>query len=1224
MTFGRLLWRNLLFHWRGNLAVLLGVVVGTAVLTGALLVGDSLRGSLRQLTVQQLGRIDYVLVAGRLIRQELAGDLAEDGAAARVAPALVLQGAVNGAVTSTGEPAAGGAALVGTRAGRVTIMGVDAEFWRLWPGGRPPVDAAFWASDRAEVVLNAALARELGVDPGGTVRLHLQKVSAIPRESVLGRQDPGDVIDDVRMTVKAVLTDDAPGGRFNLNPSPSTPRDAFVPLAALQKELTRRRAGQPDLGIKRPINALLAEAGTDALQGSLAKHLRFPDWGLELRGPARRAEAFFTSLDRNHDGKVTAREWPRLRDRDFARQVGARDGVLDRAALVAYYRKHHNCLSLESRRLFIGGAVAEAAHRAAKKTGFRDAPTLVYLADQVAGGSGQVMNYAVIAALDPALPPPLGPFLPEGMKRLADNTIVLVDWPGSPLPESSGLKEVRVRYYDPEERQTKPLTRGLTVAGWIGLRGAADDPDLTPEFPGITDRPSLEDWDPPASLHYEKKRVTAADENYWKSYRTTPKAYVNLATGQKLWASRFGKLTSIRLARTGPGAAGTPGLLKAGERFKDELLGQLTPAQGGLVFDAIGQRAERASAGSNDFSLLFLGFSIFIIVAALLLVGLLFRLNLDRRAAEIGLLLATGIRRGTVRRLLLTEGGILAVVGAVIGSAGAVGYAWLLLEYLRASWPGGLERSFLHLDATAASFVIGFAAAVLVSVLTIAWSTRVLGRVAPRALLAGETADAETTAGVKRAGRRRVWVGGLALVGAVACVAFGFIATDHESQAGGFFGSGFLLLVAGLVAVWSYLRREQRTPSRHLATLGVRNASRHPVRSLLTVGLLAAATFLVLAVDSFHRAPGQDFREPHGSSGGFNLVAESEVPLYLPLESARGRDDLDEAVKRAVQDNYLPKAARDALKGVTFVSFRFKGGDDASCLNLARPLQPQLLGVPAAFVTLDRFRFQASEAESPADKDNPWRLLDRPAADKNGTRVVPVIADATTAKYTLKAGLGESVPVQDENGRPVRLRVVGLLDDSIFQSELLLSDANFRALYPGLGGYRFFLIDAPAGRGREVKNVLERALADHGLTVTSTRERMQAYLDVENTYIATFQALGGLGLLLGALGLAVVLLRSVWERRGELALLRALGFRRSALGWLVLAENAFLLVVGLAVGAVTALVAVAPPVLTGTGAVPWLRVAVLIALVLAVGLTAGAAAVAATLRAPLIPALRRE
>src|SRR5262249_16616553 len=169
-----------------------------------------------------------------------------------------------------------------------------------------------------------------------------------------------------------------------------------------------------------------------------------------------------------------------------------------------------------------------------------------------------------------------------------------------------------------------------------------------------------------------------------------------------------------------------------------------------------------------------------------------------------------------------------------------------------------------------------------------------------------------------------------------------------------------------------------------------------------------------------------------------------------------------------------------------------------------------------------------------------------------------------------------------------------------------------------------FLVRTPAEKEGEVKRLLERGLLVQGFEVTPVARRLESYLAVENTYLSTFQALGGLGLILGSLGLAVVLLRGGWERRGEVALVRALGYRRRTLGWLVLAENGFLLVLGLAAGTVAALAAVAPHVVSGAGAVPWWHLLELLALVLVVGLAAGALAVATTLRAPLVPALRRE
>jgi ABC-type antimicrobial peptide transport system permease subunit len=152
---------------------------------------------------------------------------------------------------------------------------------------------------------------------------------------------------------------------------------------------------------------------------------------------------------------------------------------------------------------------------------------------------------------------------------------------------------------------------------------------------------------------------------------------------------------------------------------------------------------------------------------------------------------------------------------------------------------------------------------------------------------------------------------------------------------------------------------------------------------------------------------------------------------------------------------------------------------------------------------------------------------------------------------------------------------------------------------------------------------LEVGLRSNGLIATPTRERVAAYQAVIGAYLSTFQLLGGFGLLLGVLGLAVVVLRGVWERLGELALLRAVGYRTRALQLLVLAENAVLLVVGLAVGVLAALASVAPHVAEGA-AVPWGRLLGILALVLVVGLGVASTATAGILRVPVIPALRRE
>jgi ABC-type antimicrobial peptide transport system permease subunit len=1134
MSFFRLLLRNLVYHWRGNGAVLLGVAVGTAVLTGALLVGDSLRGSLRELTEKQLAGVDYALLSGRFFRADLAREMGDSG----VQPVIWLQGSA-GTV-----PAEGGRELP-RRVGHVNVIGWADTGWRV-PGGQyflpePPLDG--------QVLLNEALANELGVRPGDRLFLQVGKASAIPRENPLGRRGESDVLARILLMVGPVIPADAPAAQFNLNPSPAPPRNAFVRFQTL--------AG----GIRTPgrANALLV-AGGDAgtLRAGLKKSLTLDDWGLVLKTP---------------------------KNRDY--------------------------MSLESRQLLLEPAVADAALKAANESGLRAAPTLVYLANTIAAEGGEI-PYSIVAALDPAEKPQLGPFLPPGVESLKDDEIILADWKESPLKVKPG-DEVTLKYFEPVEAgQLREGAAKFRLAGLVPMTGPAADPDLTPEFPGITDKLNIAEWDPP--FPYDNKRIKGRDDRYWRQYRTTPKAYVTLKRGQELWGSRFGKLTSIRLAPADEGRAAD---------FRKRLLDHLNPEEGGFVFDPVRERALQASAGGNDFGGLFLGFSCFLIVAALLLVGLLFRLNLDRRASEIGLLMATGFRRRSVFLLLLAEGTVLAGVGAILGSLLAVLYSRLLLLLLRSLWPGGLEQSFLVWHSKGQSFVIGFAAAFLVSLSTIAWAMLALRKVPPRALLAGETAAPETAA----AGRPRwsVWVAvGCALLG-LALLPLGPFIHDSEGRASVFFGSGFLLLIAALAAAWAWMRSTRHAQvgghgGTALARLGVRNAARHPVRSLLTAGLLASAAFLLVAVESFRRQAGDDFLAKDAGSGGFDLVAESDVPIYQDLNSAEGRQELSDALELRLHDKDALKAATETLKDAHVEQFRVRAGDDASCLNLYQPRKPRLLGVPPSLVQRGGFRFADSLAKSDDEKHNPWLLLNRTFDDG----AIPVIGEANTVKWMLKSDLGKDIAVTDDRGNPVKLRVVALLSDSVFQSGLLMSEANFLKLYPSVEGYNFFLVASPAGQSARVKQLLETALGDRGFDVTPSARRLEAYLAVENMYLSTFQALGGFGLLLGTLGLAVVLLRSVWERRGELALLRALGYRHRALGWLLLSENGFLLLLGLGVGAATALLAVAPHLVGGEGAIPWPELFGMLTVVLLVGLLVAAAALAATLRAPLVPALRRE
>jgi ABC-type lipoprotein release transport system permease subunit len=295
-------------------------------------------------------------------------------------------------------------------------------------------------------------------------------------------------------------------------------------------------------------------------------------------------------------------------------------------------------------------------------------------------------------------------------------------------------------------------------------------------------------------------------------------------------------------------------------------------------------------------------------------------------------------------------------------------------------------------------------------------------------------------------------------------------------------------------------------------------------------------------------------------------------------------------------------------------------GDDTSCLNLFQPRNPKIVAPPASFIRDNRFTFQSSLAMSNEEQANPWLLLDR----EFGNGVVPVIGDANSLTYVLHLKVGDELVIDHATG-PLRLMIVGALSDSIFQSELLMSEKNFLGLFPAEEGYRMFLLDLPnRQQSAEVSTILEDRLSDFGFDVVSTDERLANFHRVENTYLSTFQMLGGLGLVLGTFGMAAVLLRNVFERRRELALLRAVGYNSSHFAAMVITENVLMLCCGLAVGFVCALLAIAPVLFERGGRLPNISLGLLLLAVLLSGAIASLVATLAALRSPLLPALRAE
>jgi putative ABC transport system permease protein len=701
------------------------------------------------------------------------------------------------------------------------------------------------------------------------------------------------------------------------------------------------------------------------------------------------------------------------------------------------------------------------------------------------------------------------------------------------------------------------------------------------------------------------------DEDYWEQFRGTPKAYVSLAQGRKLWASRFGQTTALRVASAG-GNVGGISLDDAKRRWRP------SPEALGLSPRPVRAQAVAAASGTTPFGLLFLGFSLFIVAAAVLLVVLLVRLGVERRAREIGTLLALGFTSVQVRRTLALEGLVVAFGGAWLGMPAGVAYAQLMVYGLTTWWVQAVSTPFLQLEVAPWSLVIGWAGGVLISFLAVLWALRQLRRLSVRRLLADQPGELPQPP-ITRPGRGYAVAGALCGLGAISAM----VATrlGGEAQAGAFFAGAALALLSGLAALRVRLRS-------HVAgsgggALGMwrfagRSAARNPGRTLLATGLMAAASFLIVAIGAFRQDPSSLAPARDSGNGGYALLATSDQPIYQDLNRPEAREQLGFTAKQAA-----------GFANTQTVSLRVQPGDDASCLNLYRPRQPQFLGVPASITSAEsgRFAWAGHAAESSAERANPWRLLERPLLpEDDGRPVVPVVVDMNTAMYSLHlwTGVGTRFDIELDGGARVRLELVGLLKNSLLQGSLMVSEAEFLRQFPEVSGYRMFLVEAPPGLGGEVERTLESVLGDYGLDARGSGQILSEFLAVQNTYLSTFQSLAGLGLLLGTLGLGTVQLRNVLERRAELALFQALGFSRRLLGWLVFFENSAILGGGLLLGCGAALIAVLPQALVNGVHPPWALLGALLGMVLAAGALAGLAAVRATLAAPLVPALRGE
>ncbi len=770
---------------------------------------------------------------------------------------------------------------------------------------------------------------------------------------------------------------------------------------------------------------------------------------------------------------------------------------------------------------------------------------LVYFANGIGAAP-----YSFVAAVDPAdLPVPL-----------KDNEIIVSDWLAADQKLRPG-GEVTLAYYAVADDATLAEREArFTVRAVLPQRDPVFDARLTPDFPGLTDEAECRSWKSGVPIDFS--RIRPKDEAFWRRFRAAPKAVVGLAEGRRLWANRYGDSTSLFLRSRG--------------RWFDHaaaLVRRLDPAALGFAFVPLRAEAAAAAASGLDFTGLFAGLGFFAVAAGLLLTAFLFSAAVADRRRELGLLRAAGFSRGRVFSRIGLEGAAVAAAGCTAGAALGAAFAGAMILLLKSLFGGAIGEGdigfYFSWGHCAAGLALSFVFSLAVFSLTLVRETR-----RPIAGLLSGVPDGRR----RRKKARRWWrfAAGAVSIGFALVLTLGFqkkgIDPAFFFAASGLAFAGLLFLLDGALVFARGARAglPRGNAARALAALRLNRG-----RTLTSVLVLSLGVFLVAAVGANTYSLPADPSRRNTGTGGFALWLQTAAPVA---------DNLNDPAARA------RLGLADLPAGVSFVPMRVRPGDDASCLNLNLARNPEVVGVnPAELASRRAFTFVASVFRFPGGA-SPWNALDNGPGAPVPAGQVAAIADEESLTWNLGLAAGDAFSIRDGAGRERGALVAAALANSLFQGSVIVSEDEFLRLYPAASGYTRFLVDAPgfsAAARKALAATLRDRLRPFGADVEPTEARLFRYNRVADTYLLMFLVLGGLGLLIGIGGFGVLVRRNLAARRGEIALMRAVGLPARDVFRSLLVEQLIVLGGALAVGLSASLVALLPAALKAPGRLPW-------------------------------------
>ncbi len=499
-----------------------------------------------------------------------------------------------------------------------------------------------------------------------------------------------------------------------------------------------------------------------------------------------------------------------------------------------------------------------------------------------------------------------------------------------------------------------------------------------------------------------------------------------------------------------------------------------------------------------------------------------FSISAAQRTQENALLRAVGANRGQITRSMFVEAIVVGVGGSLLGCIGGVGLATVIIGLLNSLGFGPGDTS---LEINAAGFVVTLLVGTGVTLACAIVPAIRSGRVPPLAAMRDVAVD---NSGVSR---RRVIIGACTVVGAIASIAAGVTADAI------WLGVGVALLFLSLVVLGPLVA----SPIARLAspvlgklrgapgTMAGRNAARNPKRTALTGGALAIGLSLMIGVATLGSSAKASVRELIGESfNGDYIVRPNQAQSLVGLPPEMISEVQDAGVGDVFVIGFVPAisvgAADEVTQAVTIdpenaaklFTFEFSsGGFDA--------------------LTADGILLQDSKAKS------------------------------------LGVALGDTVPVTLLDGTVVQAPVEGIYTTKGW-SDVLLNRAMFTGDNKRQAPDFQMYVKADGGESAGTTQTMRDIIAKYPTVKVQTRnEFIASQDDAINGFLTFIYALLAMSIFVAGIGIVITLWLSVWERRRELGLLRAVGTTRRQVRSSVLWESMITGVVGIVMGVILGL-----------------------------------------------------